>query len=172
MNSLLKSVGLIIIILTNMIVFHGCKIEYSTTGASLTTEKTISVIYFPNRADIVNPTLSSEFTEMLKDKFISQTKLEMITKGGDLNFEGEISQYFTRPAAITGDEKASLTRLTIGIKVSFTNEMNPDNNFESNFTQYEDFDARRSLDQVEGDLVPQILDKIIEDIFNASVVNW
>ena len=173
MSKLYKSIEPTVIILFFLVSFMGCKVNYSTSGASITEEmKTISVQYFPNRADIVNPALSSEFTESLKDKFISQTKLEMISDGGDLNFEGEISQYSTKPAAIRGDETASLTRLTINIKVVFTNEKDPDKNFESSFSHYEDFDASQSLDQVEGELVPQILEKIIEDIFNRAVVNW
>ena len=173
MNKLDKRLKLFIELLIVLVVINGCTVKYSTTGASITEEmKTISVLYFPNRAEIVNPSLSSEFTEALKDKFISQTKLEMISEGGDLNFEGEISQYYTRPAAIRGDETASLTRLTVGIKVVFTNDKDPEKNFESTFSHYEDFDASQSLDQVEGELIPQILEKIIEDIFNRAVVNW
>ncbi len=160
-------------VLSVLVVVNACSVTYSTSGASIPeAAKTISVLYFPNRADIVNPGLSSEFTESLKDKFISQTKLEMISDGGDLSFEGEISQYYTRPAAISGNETASLTRLTIGIKVVFTNELDPDKNFESTFSHSEDFDANQSLEQVEGELVPQILERIIEDIFNRAVVNW
>lgn len=173
MSSFLKIIksGLVLILLA--LVINACSISYSTTGASIPEDaKTISVLYFPNRADIVNPGLSSEFTESLKDKFISQTKLEMLSDGGDLSFEGEITQYYTRPAAIRGNETASLTRLSIGIKVTFTNELEPDKNFDSTFSQYEDFDASKSLEQVEGELVPQILEKIIEDIFNRAVVNW
>jgi len=152
---------------------YSCTVSYSMTGASIPEDaKTISVQYFPNRAEIVNPTLSSEFTEMLKDKFISQTKLEMISDGGDLSFSGEITGYKTRPAAIRGNETASLTRLTIEINVTFVNEKDPEKNFESRFSHYEDFDADQSLDQVEGELIPQILEKIIEDIFNRAVVNW
>lgn len=167
---ILKS-GLMLMVLT--LIINSCTVKYRTTGASIPEDaNTISVLYFPNRADIVNPTLSSEFTESLKDKFISQTKLEMISDGGDLSFEGEIAQYYTRPAAIRGNETASLTRLTIGIKVVFTNELEPDKNFESTFSHYEDFDASKSLEQVEGELVPQILEKIIEDVFNRAVVNW
>lgn len=166
---LMQCLGMLIV----LVFLNGCTVKYSTTGASMTEEmKTISVMYFPNRAEIVNPSLSSEFTEMLKDKFISQTKLEMISEGGDLNFEGEISQYYTRPAAIRGDETASLTRLTVGIKVVFTNDKDPGKNFESTFSHFEDFDASRSLDQVEGELLPDILERIIEDIFNKAVVNW
>ena len=105
-------------------------------------------------------------------QFITQTKLEMISDGGDLSFSGEIQEYSTKPAAIRGDETASLTRLTIVIKVTFVNEKDPDKNFESTFRHYEDFDADQSLDQVEEELIPQILEKIIEDIFNRAVVNW
>jgi hypothetical protein len=173
MSKILKISAACTLILLLTVLINACSVRYSTTGASIPeAAKTISVLYFPNRADIVNPGLSSEFTESLKDKFISQTKLEMISDSGDLSFEGEITQYYTRPAAISGDETASLTRLTIGIKVIFTNELEPDKNFESTFSHYEDFDADQSLEQVEGELIPQILEKIIEDIFNRAVVNW
>lgn len=161
----------ILMLLTGL--FSACSINYSTSGASITEDmKTISVVYFPNRAEIVNPTLSSEFTESLIDKFISQTKLQNVSDGGDLNFEGFIKSYSTRPAALSGNDQASLTRLTIEISVTFTNVKDPDKNFESVFRHYEDFDADKSLDEVEEELVPEILEKIIEDIFNRAVVNW
>lgn len=151
----------------------GCSVKYTTTGASLTPDmKTISVAFFPNRAPIVNTALSQEFTEKLKDKFISQTNLQMISEGGDLNFEGEIRGYDTRPMAITGDERAALNRFTISINVKFTNLIDPTKSFDSNFSAYEDFESEKGLDTVEGELIPLILEKIIEDVFNRSVVNW
>ncbi|MFO7617685.1 MAG: LptE family protein [Bacteroidales bacterium] len=153
--------------------FTSCKIQYSFTGASLTPEmKTVSVSFFPNRAPIVNPSLSQDFTEKLKDKFISQTSLQMISEGGDLHFEGEIRGYDTRPMAITGDERAALNRFSITIFVKFINEVDQTKNFESTFTAYEDFESDKGLDMVEGELIPLILEKIIEDIFNRAVVNW
>lgn len=163
-----------VIVLTGS--FTSCKVNYSTTGASLSSgEKTISVLYFPNRAPIVNPTLSQEVTEKLKDKFISQTSLNMTSSDGDLIFEGEIVGYDTKPIAITGNDltdKASLNRLTITVKVKFVNQKEPKNNFDSQFMAYEDYSSDRGLDEVEGELVPLILEKLIEDIFNRSVVNW
>ena len=155
---------------------NGCTVHYSATGASLNAgEKTISVAYFPNRAPIVNPTLSQELTEKLKDKFISQTSLNMISGDGDLIFEGEITGYDTKPIAITGNDqtdKASLNRLTISVKVKFVNQKEPKNSFDSQFQAYEDYSSDKGLDAVEGELVPLILEKLIEDIFNRSVVNW
>ncbi len=154
----------------------GCKVKYGFTGASILPDvKTISVAYFPNRAPIVNPTLSQELTEKLKDKFISQTSLNMISGDGDLSFEGEITGYDTKPIAITGNDqtdKAALNRLTITVKVKFVNLKDPKSNFDSQFQAYEDYSSDQGLDAVEGDLIPLILEKLIEDIFNRSVVNW
>lgn len=173
----MRKVGIILGIIGLMVT--GCKlnlglftVQYDTKGASLTTEKSISVSYFPNRAPIINPNLSQVFTEELKDKFISQTSLELISDGGDLHFEGEITGYDTKPMAIRGDEMAALNRFTISVKVKFTNLVDPAKSFESSFSQYEDYDSNKGLDEVEEELVPQILEKIIEDIFNRAVVNW
>jgi len=150
-----------------------CTVRYTTSGASIPPDaKTISVAYFPNRAPLVNPTLSEELTESLKDKFISQTNLQMISDGGDLQFEGEISGYETKPMAVRGDELSALTRLTISVKVRFINLIDPTKDYDTSFSHYEDFDSERSLDEVEAELVPLILEKIIEDIFNRAVVNW
>lgn len=150
----------------------GLSIRYTASGASTEGLKTFSVLYFPNRADIVNPTLSQEVTEMLRDKMISQTSLEMVPANGDIIFEGEIIGYSTDPAAITGNETAALNRFTIEIKVKYTNQVDPEKDFETTFRHFSEYDSQQSLDAVEGDLVPEILEKIIEDIFNRALVNW
>jgi hypothetical protein len=158
------------------IILAGCTVTYSFSGASISADtKTISVAYFPNRAPIVNPTLSQELTEKLKDKFISQTSLNMVSDDGDLLFDGEITGYDIKPIAITGgdqSDRASLNRLTVTVKVRFVNQKDPAKNFDSQFMAYEDYSSDRGLDAVEGELVPLILEKLIEDIFNRSVVNW
>ncbi|HBB93451.1 MAG TPA: hypothetical protein DC042_17455 [Bacteroidales bacterium] len=155
---------------------NACRIKFSFTGASFDArEKTISVAYFPNRAPIVNPTLSQDFTEKLKDRIISQTPLNMVNESGDLQFEGEIVGYSTKPIAISGGdqaEKASLNRLTVEINVKYVNQVNPAKSFESKFTAYEDYSSDKGLDVVEGELIPLIIEKIIEDIYNRSFVGW
>jgi hypothetical protein len=154
----------------------GCTVNYSFTGASISPDiKTVSVGYFVNRAAIVNPTLGQELTEKLKDRFISQTSLTMISGEGDLSFEGDITDYDTKPMAISGNDqtnKASLNRLTVTVNVKFINQKDPKNNFETKFTAYEDYDSEKGLDAVEGELIPLLIEKLTEDIFNRSVVNW
>ncbi len=146
---------------------------YSFTGASISPEiKTISVHYFPNNAPLVNSTLSQEFTEALRTKFTSQTSLQLVDKSGDLNLEGEITGYSTKPIAIQGNETAALNRLSITIRVRYTNTFDENLSFESNFTQYRDYSSSSNLSSVEDALIAEINNDLVEDIFNKAVVNW
>jgi len=151
----------------------GCKVNYSLSSGSIDPQiKTISIAYFPNNASVVQPTLSQSFTEALRDKFTSQSKLSMINRGGDLDIEGSITGYTIQPVAIQGNETAALNRLTITVSVKFTNKINETQNFESSFSRYEDFDAGQSLSSVEDALIKEINATLVDDIFNKTVVNW
>lgn len=161
----------ILILLTGMA--PSCKISYSFTGANISPEvKTFSVYYFPNRAPLVNPTLSQTFTEALREKLQRQTSLNELTEDGDLVFEGQITNYEVRPMSIQKDDLAALNRLTISIRVKYTNNIDPDQSLEQTFSAFEDFDSTSSLSDVEDGLVPEIINKITEDIFNATLANW
>lgn len=155
-------------------IFTSCKVQYSFTGGTLSPEmKTFSVSYFENRAPLVNPVLSKLFTEALKEKFRSRTSLDEIVDGdGDLNFEGEIVAYRTTATDVQKDEMAATNRLTITIRVSFINVKDEELDFDSSFSDYEDYDSSKSLDQVEAELVDKIIVKIVDKIYNKSVVNW
>ena len=153
--------------------FHSCTISYTTTGASIDPAvETISVQYFPNRAPIVTPTLSQKFTDDLREKFRSQTRLNLVNGYGDVNFEGEIVNYETKPIAIQADETASKNRLTVTVRVRYTNTVNPEADFDTNFSRYEDYDANRDLSSVENELLDDIIQNLTEDIFNKAFVNW
>lgn len=151
----------------------GCKVNYSLNSGSIDPQiKTISISYFPNNAVVVQPTLSQSFTEALRDKFMSQSKLSMINRGGDLNIEGSITGYTIQPIAIQGNETAALNRLTISVNVKFTNKFNEQQNFDSSFSRFEDFQASQALSSVEESLIKQINETLVDDIFNKAVVNW
>ncbi|MFA5782629.1 MAG: LptE family protein [Bacteroidales bacterium] len=153
--------------------FTACKVNYSFTGGSIDPKiKTISIQYFPNNASIIQPTLSQAFTEALRDKFSSQTKLTLVNKGGDLNIDGSITGYLTQPVAIQGDETAALNRLTITVNVKFSNKSDEKQNFEQTFSRFEDFQSSQSLSSVEETLINDINEALVEDIFNKAVVNW
>lgn len=157
-----------------VLVAVSCSVNYSFTGASIPPEvKTIEIKQFPNNAPLVNPTLSQVFTDALRQKFQSQTSLVIVNEGGDLVIEGEISDYNTRPAAIQSDDVAALNRLTIGVKVTFINNFDESQSFSNqSFSRYEDYDSSQDLNTVADQLVPVIVDYLVEDIFNKTVVNW
>lgn len=146
---------------------------YSFTGASIPPEaKTISISHFPNNAQLVQPTLSQVFTQALQDKFQRQTTLTLTDMNGDLHFEGSIVGYTTQPTAISGDDRAALNRLTISVRVTFINELEPENDFERTFSRYFDYPSNRSLAEIEDQAITDITDALVEDIFNEAVVNW
>lgn len=150
-----------------------CSVKYSFSGANISAQvKTISVQYFQNRASLVQPSLSQGLTDALIDKCKAQTKLSFIKDNGDVNFEGEISDYNTKPLTVGADARAAMNRFTIAVKVKFTNTINPDLSYDKTFSRYQDYDSSRNLSDVEKALVDIIIEQLVEDIFNEAFVNW
>lgn len=164
--------GRLILLALILISLAGCGV-YSFTGASIPPEaKSISIPSFPNNAQLVHPSLSRILTDALRDKFMSQTSLTIVPRNGDLVIEGAITDYSTQPVAITGEQTAALNRLTISVRVKFTNRFDEKQNFESSFSRYEDYVSTLALSAVEENLISQITEALVQDIFNRSVVNW
>ncbi len=155
------------------LLMHSCKVSYSFSGASISPNvKTVSIQYFQNRASLVQPGLSQYITDELIDKCKAQTNLGLVNGIGDVNFEGEISDYNTRPLTVAADAQAAMNRFTITVKVKFTNAIDPDLSYEQSFSRYEDYDSNLDLSAVEKDLSEKIVELLIEDIFNKAFVNW
>lgn len=151
-----------------------CSISYKFNGASIdyTKVKTIMISDFTNQASYVNPTLAPEFTEELKDIYIRQTRLEQVKSNGDLALEGEVTGYDFTPMAVKEDAIASQTRLTITVRVRYMNNTNPDEDFEQSFSAYREFDSNLMLQQVESSLCAEIIEEIVDQVYNATVANW
>ncbi len=147
---------------------------YSFSGTSIQPDvNTITVNYFEYKALKVNPSLSNDLTEAVKTRFRQMTRLEQVDVDGDLEISGEVTGYNVAASAIAAGDVASQNRLTITVKVSFINRKYPEDGFENkDFSGYSDYDTVLSLDSVESGLVAEIVDKIVEDIFNATVAQW
>lgn len=147
---------------------------YSFSGTSIQPDiNTITIGYFEYRALKVNPSLSNELTEAIRTRFRRMTRLEQVDTDGDLEITGEVTGYTVAASAVAAGDVASKNRLTITVKVNFTNRKYPEDNFEDkNFSGYADYDSSLSLDAVEAGLTTEIVDKLVEDIFNATVAQW
>lgn len=168
-NKLKKALSLFFLLIS----FAACKVNYSLSGASISPEvKTITVRFFQKTAALGPASLSQTFTEALKDKFISQTNLNLVDREGDLTFEGSISNYTIQPLAIQANETAAKNRLSITVNVKFTNLKDEKQNFETGFTRYADFESSQNISSVEDQLIKEINDQLVDDIFNKAVINW
>ena len=147
---------------------------YSFTGTSIQPDvKTVTVNYFEYLAPKVNPSLSNMLTEAMQEKFLKLTKLELVDMDGDLEITGAVTGYDVKATAVTANEQAAQNRLTVNVKISFTNRKYPEDDFpDKSFSAYADFDAMTSLDAVESQLCDEIVEQLCDDIFNATVARW
>ena len=161
-------------LLSLLIGLTGCKISYSFTSGTMdySIVQSISIKDFPNMAPLVYPPLAQKFTDQLKEKYIRQTRLQVLREKGTMDLEGEITGYELTPLAVREDMYASQTRLTITIRVRFTNQAIPEDDFEQNFSAYQEFDSSKMLQTVEGELTDLIIKEIIDQIYNATVAKW
>jgi len=151
--------------------YSSCGI-YSFSGVNTDGAQTITFQYFDNVSKIVNPQLSQTFYDEMYQRFVNQTSLKYLPKDGDIIFDGKIIDYTVKPVDIKSGDVAANNRLTITVKVTYKNFKNPKNNFEKTFSWYADYNSSTMLSEVEEQLTKEISKKIVDDIFNASVVNW
>lgn len=160
------------VFITVTIIFISCG-AYSFTGGNTGEAKTIQVDFFSNQAPLIEPTLSQKFTQDLQDLFTRQTNLTLVNNAGDLRFSGEITDYRITPMSATADQTAAQNRLTITVNVIFENKLVEKDNFEKRFSFYYDYGATQQLTGgVLETALNNILERITQDVFNASVAKW
>lgn len=146
---------------------------YSFSGTSIPDDvEHFTVQYIENKASLVAPLLSQTMTEKLKNKFISETRLSFRQTEGDFDFSGFISDYRVEPVSVQDNATTSLNRLTVTVKINMVCKKHPKLNFDQSFTNFEDFDANQNLSDVEDQLIDQISDNLIQQIFNKAAINW
>ncbi len=157
-----------------LVILSSCRISYKFNGSSIdyTKIKTITIRDFPNRSALVYATLATDFTENLKDEFSSKTSLVMVENDGDLQISGEISNYNVISSGVNSTGQAAESRLQMSVSVKFVNKVVPAESFERTFSAYQVFSNEYTIDQVQAELNEQLMDDIINQIFNATVANW
>ncbi len=169
----MKKMRLVAMVIFAVLLFvsEGCGV-YSFSGASIPANmKTVAVQFFENTAPLVRAGLSQQFTETLKDRIRNQTRLSMIRDNADGNFEGRITDYSVKSIAVTGNERAEGTRLSITVSVKYTNQIDEQLSFEQSFTRFRDVQGSSIIGQ-ENRLIGEINNDLAEDIFNKAFANW
>ncbi len=161
-------------LVATVVTLSSCMISYRFNGASIDYSKTqsISIADFPNNAAMVNPNLSNNRSEGIRDIYSRQTRLQILRRGGDMELEGEIVDYALTPMAISADNLSAETKLTITIKVRFTNNKAPEESFEKTYSAYQTFDSSRLLTDVQDELCATMITELAENIYNDTVAKW
>lgn len=147
--------------------------KYSFKDVSIPAEvKTFRVNYLENKARYINPQLSPQLTERLKQKIIGSTRLQQ-TNNDDAHYDigGYVSDYSVTTTGITGGN-ASTNRLTVSFHIIFKNTLDEKKNFESDVTSTFDFSSNQNLSQVEAERNDEIIKNIVDAVFNKIFSNW
>ena len=152
----------------------GCSISYKFNGGAIdyTQLQTISIGEITNRAPVVYPTLAPTFTEQLRDFYVSRTRLSLVPQAGDLDLSCTITGYDLTPMAISQDNFAERTVFTVTVQVKFTNRANEKESFDRSFKAFRDFPRSQPFVGVQDDLLREITEDLIKQIYNATVENW
>ncbi|MDR0714744.1 MAG: LPS assembly lipoprotein LptE [Bacteroidales bacterium] len=168
----MKTKSLPVFLAALLLPFSCGKIVFNMSGASVAPAKTCQVNYIENRAEIVNPRLSYLVTEGLKDKIQANSSLKLVNNNADVMFEGEITGYNVQPQAVAATGVAAKDRLTVTVKIKFSNEVKPENSYEKSFSRFAEYSSGTAFTTVEGQLVDEILEQLMDDIFNEAFSTW
>lgn len=150
----------------------GCKVNYSFTGITETPE-TFQVNFFQNNADLIEPGLDRDFTNALQDLILNQTSAQLVNTGGEVIYEGEIVEYRIAPMTATAQNTAAQNRLTISVNVRYINTKDEEKDFEKRFSFFYDYPANDQLiGSVKDTAFDEILERLTQDILNASLADW
>ncbi len=172
-GNILLSLASLMMMFSVLSLMSGCGV-YSFSGASVPSDvKTLYIAQMRNNASLVNPSLSQQLSDAFRDKCLAESNLKLGALGStDWEFTGEIQDYSVTAAAVSGQEKTSLNRLTVVWRLRFQVKGQENQGWEQRFTRYADFDAGLPLQSVEGELVNQIVKQLVDDAFNKAFIQW
>ncbi len=158
-----------------LVLLTGCiKIGFNFTGGGAIDPRiqTLSIETFSNEAPVVVPYLSQEVTQQMQDRFLNQSRLQLVDNNADIRIGGAVTRYQVSPVAISGNTRAEQSRLTVAVRIAFVNTIDENESWENTFSKFVDFDATQDFSSLERDLIDEVLEQITQDVFTKSVAKW
>lgn len=161
------------VVLAAILLFCGC---YSFKDVSIPPDiKTVRINYIDNKARYVNPQLSPQLTDKLRQKVMSQTRLTQI-QGDDADYEisATITDYSVTTSGISSNRQTASNRLNVTVAIMFHNRKDESKSYKDpqSITRNFDFDANLSLQAAEAQLSDNIIRNLADEIFNRIFSNW
>ena len=156
-----------------LLLLVSCSISYKFEGGSVNYDltKTIRIADFPNRTPFYSP-MSSMFNLALRKRFVEQTRLKEVNANADIEMDGEISNFDVAGMAVKSDAYSSQTRLTITVRVQYVNNKEAGKDVDQSFSAFQEFSSTQSINDVQDRLVKEIIDELVDMIYNATIANW
>lgn len=158
--------------ITISLLLTSCTVSFINVGIDYTVLKSFSVEQFDTQAGNAPPTAGQQFSEQLKNKILSNTRLAYQDEEGDIQISGKVSNYQVQSLAPNADQSVSLQRLNITVQVEYVNSKDKSETWQQSFKRFADFDATIDLSTVEDQLIQEVYDQIIEDVFNKAFSGW
>ncbi|GHU89031.1 hypothetical protein FACS1894155_05120 [Bacteroidia bacterium] len=169
----MKIVNRLLLYVIPFFLLVSCSISYSFKGGKIDENiKTVKISDFINQAQLVYPPLTQSLNRELRTRMIEQTSLKEVSNNAHLEFEGEITDYRVDGTAVKEDGFASMAKLTITIKVRYTNNVKPEESLEQSFSSFQEFSSALTLEQVQDELIRKIVTDLVDMVYNATVGNW
>ena len=149
----------------------GCKVSYSFRGGEIPGQ-TFSIESFTNTATLVNPNLAIVMQDELQERFTNESNLKYTDGVGEAHFQGVITKYAITPVQGTGTETVALNRLTISVKITYSNSENDSQDFDKTFSSFDDFESTQDFSSIEDELMKTISEKLVALIYNETLMEW
>ena len=170
-------IGFLIVLLFIAFSNTSCHVySFKDIGTIPDSVKTVRVNFIENRAPYVNPQLSANLTDRLKQKIVNQTRLTSTTSDqAHYDIHGYISDYSVSTTGITssgGRSQSSLNRLTVTVHITLNKQLTNEPPLDFDVSRNFDFNASQSLEQVQATLIDEIVRNLSDEIFNRIFSNW
>jgi hypothetical protein len=153
-------------------VSSNCHVSYGLHDISIPPDvKTVKVNFIENRARYVNPQLSPNLTDKLRQKIVGQTRLSQ-TNGDNADWEisGYVSDYSVSTSGIS-QQQSSINRLNVSVHISLLKRKENDQQ-DFDVSHSFDFPANLTLQAAESQRNDDIIRDMTDEIFNHIFSNW
>lgn len=162
----------ILLVCSLVLALTGCGI-YQFTGIDDSGAGTFSVDYLRTQTPLASETFAQQLTESLKDLILQRSSLDIVQREGDLAYTGMITGYNVSAVSNQSSETVALNRLTVTLRINYLNSQEESKSFEGrSFSEFVDFDAGQDFSSVETELWEELIDRLTQSVFNASLGNW
>ena len=134
----------------------------------------ILIPLFNNNAAQGPTTLTLDLTEQVRDYYLANTKLVVNSnEDSDLELYATIQDFYARQVESSiSNGTATQMELFVVLNVEYIDNNNEDNNVNQNVTQSLVYSADLTLEEAQDEILPDLLDLLVQQVFNKTVARW